>query len=385
MRYGAIPRFFLRQFHFFLTLFQKWKYRKKIKIVFNITLSNMLNTDLRQGLAKKISLVRTNIKYHVLNIDYLRFWKSELFDQKVTWSNLDLIESLMERHGRIITCSFHFGNYYLFPFEIARLGYPTTVVVGNQPKQHNLIREGISKTGIDMQVVFASKITLFALCKELKKGRIVYSLIDEFGGLTQNQRLVKINFLNQEFQVKPGVGWLHHKLQLPIVPVVSIRTGKRENLINVEQPIEYRNTYQDKETYIKDITQELFGVLEGYVLRYPEQWLNWINLRRFHTEDAHSLECEDQRSWEIRKQDYYKISKHDFKVFRYENSFILIDMKNRRYYTINKIGEKIIKLLYRGTTLKKIVSLLEETYGRDDQRILKVLFHLRKRGLLTNA
>lgn len=383
MKYGVINRFFLRRFHFFLTLIQKWKYRKKIKIVFNIALSNMLN--LQPGMVKRISLVRSNIKHHILNIDYLRFWKSELFDQKVTWSNLDLLESLTERYGRIITCSFHFGNYYLFPFEIARLGYPITVVVGDQPKQYNVIREGISKTGIDMHVVFASKITLFALCKELKKGRIVYVLIDEFGGLRQNQSLVKINFLSQEFQVKPGLGWLHYKLQLPIVPVVSKRTGKRENLINVEQPIEYRNEYRDKETYIKGVTQELFQVFERYVLRYPEQWLNWISLKRFCSEDACTLECEDQESWEIRKEDYYEISKDDFKIFHYKKSPILIDMKNRRYYLTNKLGEKIVKLLYGGARLKKIISLLEEAYGGDDQKILKVLFQLQKRGLLINA
>jgi lauroyl/myristoyl acyltransferase len=336
-------------------------------------------------MAKKISLVRRNIKYHVLNIDYLRFWESEFFDQKVTWSNLDLLESLMERYGRIITCSFHFGNYYLFPFEIARLGYPVTVVVGDQPEQYNLIRKGVSETGIDMQVIFASKVTLFALCKELKKGRIVYFLIDQFGGLRQNQRLVKIKFLNQEFQVKPGIGWLHYKLHLPVVPVVSIRTGKRENLINVEQPIEYQNSYQHKEIYIKHVTQELFRVLEGYVLRYPEQWLNWISLKRFCAEDDRALDWEGQESWEMRKEDYYKVSKDDFRIFRYKGSFILIDMKNRRYYLTNEIGEKIVKLLYRGIRLKRIISLMENTYGRDDQRILKVLFQLRKRGLLVNA
>jgi len=385
MECQVINRFLLRRFHFFSTLFQKWKHRKKIKIVFNIALSNTLNTGLQQGMAKKISLIKSNIKYHILNIDYLRFWKSELFDQKVTWSNLDLLESLMERHGRIISCSFHFGNYYLFPFEIARLGYPITVVVGDQPKQYNLIREGISKTGINMEVVFASQITLFALTKELKSRRIVYLLIDEFGGLRQNQRLVKINFLNQEFQVKPGIGWLHYKLQLPIVPVVSIRTGRRENLINVEKPIEYGNEYHDKDAYIEDIVQRLFGVLEDYVLQYPEQWLNWVNLKRFHTEDVDFLEGEEQKSWQMRREDYYKISKDDFKIFRYKDSLVLIDMKNRRYYLTNKMGEKIVRLLHGGTRLKKVISLLEETYGGDDQRILKILFQLRKRGLLANA
>jgi hypothetical protein len=60
-------------------------------------------------------------------------------------------------------------------------------------------------------------------------------------------------------------------------------------------------------------------------------------------------------------------------------------MKNRRYYLTNEIGEKIVRLLYRGIRLKRIISLMENRYGRDDQRILKVLFQLRKRGLLVNA
>jgi lauroyl/myristoyl acyltransferase len=325
MKHELINRLFLRGGHCFLTLFQKWKYRRKIKIVFNIALSNTLNTSLQQGMAKRISLIKTNIKYHILNIDYLRFWKSELFDQKVTWSNLDLLESLMEKCGRIIICSFHFGNYYLLPFEIARLGYPITVVVGDQPEQYNLIKEAISKTGINMQVVFASKMTLFALTKELKSGRIVYLLIDEFGGLRQNQRLVKIDFLQRKIQVKPGIGWLHYKLQLPIVPVVTIRIGRRENLINVEEPIEYGNECHDKEAYIEDIVRRLFGVLESYVLQYPEQWLNWIGLKRFCAQDDQTSDYKNQESWEMKKEDYYKISKDDFRIFRHKGSFICND------------------------------------------------------------
>ncbi len=385
MKYEVIKRFFLRRFHFFLTLLEKWKKRKKIKIIFGIILSNILNVGLKQGVKENISLVRSNLRHHVLNINYLRFWKSEVFDQRVTWSNLDTLKSLMERYGRVIACSLHLGNYYLFPFEIARLGYAITVVVGDRLKQYNLVKEVISKTGVDVEVIFANKMTLFGLFKELKKGRIVYLLIDQFGGVWKNAHLLEISFLNQKARVKAGIGWLHYKSQLPLVPIASIRTGKRKHLIKVEQPIEYRDIHQDKRVYIKDITQELFGVLQGYVLRYPDQWLEWHNLRRFYEKDVHSLDRKSQESWEMKKEDRYKISKADFKIFRLEKSFILIDIKSRAYYTTDKLGRKIIKLLYRGTTLKKIVSLLEETYGRGDQRILKVLFQLRKRGLLINA
>ena len=81
------------------------------------------------------------------------------------------------------------------------------------------------------------------------------------------------NFFNQEALTTTIPAQLVKKFNIPVVPVYIERIGDLNFKITINKPINFQ-----KETSIKNITDDLNKILEEMILNKPEQWI-WSHNR----------------------------------------------------------------------------------------------------------
>ena len=333
---------------------------KVVKIYYYVILGNMKKVIGESYSEKGIRcLVRKNLENYFQTSYYIKNWKRQIFNQKVEWINFEKLEKTLKKYKVIITCSFHYGNYYIFPVELAKLGYKIKVIVGRDFRQINFINECIAQKKLDIEPIIADGRTLIKLVRSLNDDRcIIYILIDEFGGVKSNQKLLRLTFLDQQCQVKKGIGWLQHISQLPIVPIVNTIKDNNRSIIKIERIILPNHNYMDRENVITTVMKRLFNIYEYNIIKYPSQWLNWVNWKRYESKSNEILLQKNYFKKEKHKNDILKISKKNIKIIRYKNEIYIIDINNGKYFVTNEVGEKIIKLLFNGINLIRLDEVL---------------------------
>jgi len=331
----------------------KIRYRQSIRIYYYVILSNLKNI-LKIITSKEMAkiIAKKNIENYFRNITYIRNWDHEIFNNKVEWVNLNFLNEVFKKHTTVIACSFHYGNYYIFPVEAAKLGYKVKVIVGNNQQQINFIKECALKTNLSLEPIIADNRTLVNLIKTNNSDRtIIYLLIDEFGGIKCNEKLLNINFLDQYCHVKKGIGWLYYKTHWPIIPIVTKIIDVETCQIKLENKI-IINKNQQKENIINSTVKELFKLFENYIIDSPEQWLNWVNWKRYEYNYGRNNNKFNFLN-KVKLKNIIKIENKKIKIFKYENEYIIIDMERGKYFQTSRFGYQVIQLLRKGITQEK--------------------------------
>jgi len=368
-----------------LVLLKKIKYRKEIRIYKTVTISNMMSALGNGNLRRIRRTAHQNLINYVRTAGSLVYWKAKTRYQIVEWQGYDILETALSKYGSAIFCSCHFGNYYIFPFELAKRGHTVIVVVGEQNRQLELIRRAAKHLNLSLQAIMTKDISLLNLMREIREGKSIYILIDELGGSTvnalNNNKLVKMVFLNQYSQFKKGIGWLHLATRVPIIPVVSMITGANNHLIRVEKPIDVlTEADRDKDLLIDNTVRQILSLYEQYILKYPSQWLKWFDLKRYCVDvsgKTHGNYDLNRLSGQV-----FRVSREKLRVLKDKQGFVLIDTVNRRYYATDEIGYRVVKLLYKGIELHTLMDLLRKRHKLSDEKIYSVISQTLNMNLL---
>ena len=84
---------------------------------------------------------------------------------------------------------------------------------------------------------------------------------------------IKSNFFNSKALTTTIPAQLVKKYKIPVVPIFIERIGNINFKIIIKKPINF-----EKETSVKDITDELNHILEKMIIYKPEQWI-WSHNR----------------------------------------------------------------------------------------------------------
>ncbi len=335
--------------------------RHKLKILRSVIASNLtsvlggsFNESLVSGMARR------NMRNHVIAGSFLDFWEYKTRCQEVEWEDYEVFEEIKKRFGSVIVCSIHSGNYYLFPFEIARKGYDTVVVVGDQHKQMGLIHIIASTLRLPVRVVKTDSSALLRLIGDLRKGSVVYVLIDELGGAVNNEKLLRVPFLGRNLQFKKGVGALQYYSGSPIVPVIASIRGENRNIIRIGKPLLHLDGAHDREKAICDTVRTLFMVFEKYVREEPDQWQKWVDFKRYEATAARGKNTGD--GVDIGAANL-KISKKRIRILRDGKGYVLIDMREGRYFAVDEIGQYAVKLMYRINNFMAITDRVQKKFN----------------------
>ncbi len=325
-------------------LARRRKQRFELKILKSVIMSNLESVFTRDR--KRINipeLAKRNLVNHEITASFLDYWRYKTECQRVEMKGYLNFKKILDESGAAIVCSIHFGNYYLFPFELARLGHETVVVVGDQHRQYKAITDIAASRSLPVEVVRSDGNSLLRLISELKRSKVVYILIDEIGGAAGNEKLLQVSFLGKNLRFKKGVGALQYYSGVPVVPVISEIKGSNRSVIRIGDPLITESLPADRDGRIDGIVTRLFSNFEPYVLIDPPQWQKWVDLRRYEVKTRDRGNPERPEASEA----CLPISRERMKLLRDRKGYILVDMREGRYFALDKRGACAIKMMYR--------------------------------------
>ena len=181
----------------------------------------------------------------------------------------NILDDIKNKNQQVVFVSGHFSNFELMALTLENNGIKLLTIY--RPLNNvflNRIMEGIRKKYI---------------CKnQIKKGvgglkKLLYLKKNNFStALMIDQRVsegILSNFFNQKASTTTIPAQLIKKFGINIVPVYIERINGLNFKIIINDPLNFR-----KETSNQDITDKLNKILEGMIIKKPEQWI-WSHNR----------------------------------------------------------------------------------------------------------
>tara|TARA_B100001027_G_C16250727_1_gene324261 strand:+ start:748 stop:1608 length:861 start_codon:yes stop_codon:yes gene_type:complete len=181
----------------------------------------------------------------------------------------EILDDIKNKNEQVVFVSGHFSNFELMALTLESNGIKLSTIY--RPLNNvflNKIMEGIRKKYI---------------CKnQIKKGigglkKLLYLKKNNFStALMIDQRVsegILSNFFNQKASTTTIPAQLIKKFSINIVPVYIERINGLNFKIIINDPLNFR-----KEASNQDITDKLNQILEGMIIKRPEQWI-WSHNR----------------------------------------------------------------------------------------------------------
>lgn len=234
----------------------------------------IIEHNLRAALSLKESLVRKYTRricrdFYRNLVDFLRFSK---FDKKWLRERSEIIgiENVKEAFSRgkgVIAISLHMGSWEIGALMIAMAGFPTNGIWASHinPKVDEFFIRPRVKKGI--KVITTGGAIKEAL-KALEANELVFFVMDH----SYNKKGVEVDFFNQKTIIPKGPALAALKSKAAILPIVAIRGEHSEHKLVCGEIVEYALSGDEKRD-IYEITQKCIKVVEGFIRKYPDQWV----------------------------------------------------------------------------------------------------------------
>jgi len=189
-------------------------------------------------------------------------------DRYTSIEHSERIKEALEKQKGAILLAAHFGNWELGSLVVNKKGYNMSVFVREQKytRMDNLLnryREMASSK------VITKGFSVRDIIKELHSNGLVAMLIDQDAGSSG----VFVDFFGRPASVAQGALAFSLKTSAAIIPSFTWRIGHKRHNVEMGEPLKFINTQDTKEN-LKKMT----GIVEGYIRRFPEQWL-WSHKR----------------------------------------------------------------------------------------------------------
>ena len=200
---------------------------------------------------------------------FLKNFRYGKLSSKVEVEGQNILDEIKKSNKQVIFISGHFCNFELMAMYLEKTGINLATIY--RPL-NNFFLNG-----------FMERVRTKYICKyQIKKGigglkKLINLKNKDFStALMIDQRVsegILSNFFNQEALTTTIPAQLVKKFNIPVVPVYIERIGDLNFKITINKPINFQ-----KETSIKNITDDLNKILEEMILNKPEQWI-WSHNR----------------------------------------------------------------------------------------------------------
>jgi KDO2-lipid IV(A) lauroyltransferase len=207
---------------------------------------------------------------------YIPGMSKEDIKKQVDCNNVELIREKYEENNGVILLSAHFGNWEFMATSLAaQLNIPISVVI--KPQRNPYVTNWMNKvrTKWNNEIVPLG-ISIRQTYQTIKDKKIVAMVADQRGP----EESIKINFFGRNLTVLTGPAALSLKTGAPILYGISVRQDDY-SYKSVMTEISNENLPESNEEKIKELSQRHMTYLEGYIRKYPEQWL-WMHKRWKH-------------------------------------------------------------------------------------------------------
>jgi KDO2-lipid IV(A) lauroyltransferase len=212
----------------------------------------------------------------IAEILYMPAMSKEDIKKQVVCNNMELIREKYEENNGVILLSAHFGNWeYMATSIAAQLNISVSVVIKQQRNPYVTNWMNKARTRWNNEIVPLG-ISIKQTYQTLKDKKIVAMVADQRGP----EESIKINFFERNLSVHTGPAALSLKTGAPVLYGISVRQDDY-SYKSVMTEISKENLPESNEEKIKELSQRHMSYLEGYIRKYPEQWL-WMHKRWKH-------------------------------------------------------------------------------------------------------
>jgi len=182
----------------------------------------------------------------------------------------ELAAALSANRG-VLVASAHFGSWELFAEVMARRGIRMSAVV--RPLRGSInarLVEARRQSGLGL---IAARGALQGMLRALRGGEAVVMLLDQ---AIPAEQAVFVPFFGRLASTSPALAVAALRTGAPVFVVMAAREGDRLRMF-VDGPIAAPEGGPLQER-VRELTARIVSVLEGYIRRYPDQWL-WLHRR----------------------------------------------------------------------------------------------------------
>ena len=283
-------------------------------------------------------------------------------------------ESIKKEFNSVIFCGFHLGSYRsIFPF-LVKNEVNLNLLVGEDVfrqdasmfKQRFLEGKEFYKVNSSFDVINGEdKASVIKGIRGLKEGKSIVTFLDGNTGVggnhRQDEKMTKVDFLNQDIFVRKGIGYLSYVTHTPIIPVMIYRDEDFNNTIEFLEPI-IPNIFLSRYEFIDSFNQNIYDAFSAYLLKYPEQWESWSYMHKFL-----DLTKINQISYQpLVKKTFLDWNR--FSISTYENGSIIFDKYS---FLIHFITNEIFDLLNRLKNDDIQIETFIKKIGNDSFKLLQ--------------
>ncbi|MCH7724710.1 MAG: lysophospholipid acyltransferase family protein [Bacteroidetes bacterium] len=195
---------------------------------------------------------------------------------KVICENLEFLRSKYVENKGVILLFAHFGNWeYLGASVGVQLNLPLSAIIKEQRNPY--VSEWMNKARTKWtNNVVPLGISIRLTYQSLIDKHIVIIVADQ----RAEEKSIKVKFFGREVSVFAGPAVLALKTGAPIICAIPVRQSDY-SYKTVFTEISKENLPESKDEKIKKLSQRHMSYLEGYIRKYPEQWL-WMHKRWKH-------------------------------------------------------------------------------------------------------
>jgi lauroyl/myristoyl acyltransferase len=196
-----------------------------------------------------------------------------------------------------IFCTYHLGGYRAIFAILLNANYPIALVVdkktlsqqketieavNNQLNEHNQTQTKVKILEAESPEIGKN------MAMAVLSGYSVLIFLDGntgVGGLyNRSEKQIKLQFLKQDIYSRTGIAMLSYAMRIPIVPIISYYEtiqGVELPLYFADKPIVPNTKEVSQADYVSATTLKLYGFLEKYLSKYPDQWESWFYFHKF--------------------------------------------------------------------------------------------------------
>ncbi|MCX6558502.1 MAG: lysophospholipid acyltransferase family protein [Candidatus Aminicenantes bacterium] len=185
----------------------------------------------------------------------------------------EVIERALQKKRGLVVFSAHFGNWEWIPLILhTHLGCDIHSIA--RPMDNPCLEKKVRafREAMGSKIIY-KKGSLRTILTRLGDNQIVYLLIDQN---TVPREGVFVDFFARKASTNTAVAQLYLKKNIPVVPVFLHYDGD-EIILDVLPEIDFRAA-ADGSDGLLELTQQMTGLIEAQIKKFPEQWL-WFHDR----------------------------------------------------------------------------------------------------------
>jgi phosphatidylinositol dimannoside acyltransferase len=181
-------------------------------------------------------------------------------------------ETLARGRG-VIFATAHVGNWDVAGRALRETGCPVHLVMAREPNETSQEYSRLAREQAGMHVIFSdsSVFSAFDMIRALRRNEILAIQIDRGNG-DPNSAVKRVEFFGAEAPFQEGPFQLARLSGAPVVPVVTLRRGRRHYEIVLGEP-----RWVDREVAgdAERALGETVGFFERTIREHPEQWFRF--------------------------------------------------------------------------------------------------------------